>query len=150
MQRDLTDDCARAFNDTAVERESPFNSADPVSHAKKRRKTSESTDDQSDSEDYVKQAFRDLAARHKTTQELEREKLDLAKRREEREEEERAELREIRRRQDKREAQAAREAQWKRALEMSASSVPDVQKKDIQLMSRLEAEELAEREVEQA
>lgn len=149
VQRVLTA-CTSAFNDTAVERESPINSADPVSHAKKRCKTLESTDDQSDSEGYVKQAFRDLAAHHKTTHELKRAKLELATWREEREEEERAERREIRRRQDKHEAQAAREVQWKRALEMSASSVEHVKQKGIELMNRLEAEELAERDAEQA
>ncbi len=149
MQRVLTASTS-AFNNTAVEQESPINSADPVSHAKKCRKTSESTEDQSDSEGYMKQAFRDLAAHHKTTHELERAKLELATRREEREEEERAERCEIRCRQDKCEAQAAREVKWKRALEMSASSVEHVKQKGIELMNRLEAEELAERNAEQA
>ena len=64
-----------------------------------------------------------------------------------REEEERNERRQMLQRQEKREAQAAREVKWKRALDMCQSPHPDVVRRGMELMNRLEAEEAAEQEL---
>ncbi|RDX43334.1 hypothetical protein OH76DRAFT_1487919 [Lentinus brumalis] len=139
---DLID--AVAWSDSAVERMRKYNSSDPVSQTKKQRKgdgSSAGGDAESGEPTYMVEAFRQFAERNKATQELERQRLELEKRREAREEEDRKERAEIRRRQDKREAQAAREVQWKRAMDMCASEHALLRDRGLKLMERLEAEE---------
>ena len=140
--------CYSASSDSAVERNRKYNSADPVSHTKSTKPKSDGPGDSGDSSGepaVITQAFQQFAERNKVLQEVEKEKLALAMRRDAREEKEHEDLVEMRRRQDKRDAQAAREVQWKRALDMCNSQTEAVRIRGLELMDRLDAEEAAER-----
>ncbi|EJF58574.1 hypothetical protein DICSQDRAFT_172776 [Dichomitus squalens LYAD-421 SS1] len=140
---DLID--AVAHSDSAVQRVHIINSSDPVFESPKKRAApgakQEHAGSSSKAEELLEEAFRDLSERSKIAQQLDKERLELEKRREAREEEERAERREMRRQQERREAQAAREVKWNRAIEMSKSDVPELRERGLKLIAQLAEEE---------
>ncbi|KAM5538425.1 hypothetical protein V8D89_008027 [Ganoderma adspersum] len=140
---------AVAHSDSAVERARKINSSDPILDSDTPKKRGLKTESPSKStntiDDLLQQAFRDMSERSKVAQSLERQRLELERRREDREEAEREDRRQIRLRQERRDARADWRSRWDRAMEMSHSTVEQLSQRGLKLIAELEEEEKTEK-----